>query len=309
MVVLPGFEQGWEALVGELSFEGRVAVVTGAGRGIGRAHATLLASRGATVVVNDLGVAIDGIGGSPSPAREVVAEIGASGGTAVVDINTVATEAGANAVIANALDTFGRVDILIHNAGLGMKATSEAMLSVHLRAGMWLTEAAWGPMEQKGYGRILLTTSSIGLFGLDMAPGNSAMLSYGAAKMGLVGLMRNLALRGAGSNIRVNALAPGALTRLALEGLGAVPEAVRPDMSSMTPELVAAAAAWLVHEDCPATGEVIAANGGRVTRIFIAETQGWRNPALTPELVRDNFGRICDEAGYVVPVDSTESPQ
>lgn len=293
----------------ELRFEGRVALVTGAGRGIGRAHAMLLADRGAKVVVNDLGCATDGSGVSRGPADDVVAEIEAAGGTAVADANTVSTEEGAAAMVAGALDAFGRLDILIHNAGLGMRAEPEAMIDVHLWAALWLTEAAWAPMAQQRYGKILLTSSGAGLFGQLQGPEFSSMLSYGAAKMGVIGLMRNLAIRGSTLGITCNAVAPGALTRMVQEEIDfLVPEGVRPDMSNLKAEHVASVAAWLVHEDCPATGEILSAYAGGVSRVFVGATPGILDHALTPEVVRDSFERICDEDGYVVPANSSECP-
>ena len=265
----------------ELRFDGRVAVITGAARGIGRAHAMLLASRGAKVVVNDLGVGTDGTGSSIEPAQAVVDEILAAGGTAVANADTVATEAGANGVVATALDTYGRIDILVHNAGL-VFVDKDLLIDVHLRAGMWLTEAAWPSMVEHGYGRIILTTSNAGLAGFDLGTSEySPVQAYGAAKMGLVGLMRNLAHRGRSVGIQVNCLAPGAESRMEKDHPGAseVPDeemaAILAAMPSRAPELVSPAVAWLVHEACGTTGEIFGSASGRVTRIFLAETRGF----------------------------------
>jgi NAD(P)-dependent dehydrogenase (short-subunit alcohol dehydrogenase family) len=287
-----------------LRFDDRVAIVTGAGGGLGREHALLLAARGAKVVVNDVGGAVDGTGSSQAPAQATVERIQALGGTAVADTNTVATPAGGEAIVRTALDAFGRLDIVINNAGiLRDKAFHhmtpellEPVLDVHLRGAFNVTRPAWLTFRERSYGRVLLTASNSGILG------NFGQSNYGAAKMGLVGLARVLSLEGAKYNIKVNVLAPMARTRMTEELLG--PLAARLD-----PAAVAPVAAWLVHEDCPVTGEIYSAAGGRVARVFIGLTRGWYQPELTVEDVRDHFEQIRDETGYTVPASVAEEVQ
>jgi len=284
----------------ELRFDGRVAVVTGAGRGVGAHYVRLLAERGAAVLVNDLGVAPDGSGPCAGPAEELAAEIRADGGAAVADTRSVADKEGAEAVVRRALDEFGRVDVLIHNAGI-VNGTFEQLCAVNFDAARWLTEAAWKPMQAQKYGRILLTTSSAGLFGASNGADYGPIQSYGATKMGAFGLGRCLAVRGRSCNIRVNMVSPHAYTRLAA-GLPATPQ-----MEFMAtyakPELVAPGSVFLVHESCPASGETFAIGAGRMARIFVGETVGYVDDDLTMENVAANFGTICDEAGYHIPHD------
>ena len=296
----------------ELRWDGRVAVITGAGRGIGREHALLLAARGAQVVVNDLGVETDGSKPSSTPTENVVAEITAAGGQATVDAHSVASREAAEAIVHTAVDTFGRIDVLIHNAGL-VNVGLDELLDIHLRGGSWLAEAAWPVMRQQGFGRILFTTSSAGLFGFPSGPDYVPMQSYGAAKMGLVGLMRALSHRGAMCGITVNALAPTAVSRMDADAPGReemsaeMRQAIESSAARRAPALVAAAAAFLVHETCSATGEIYGAGAGQISRIFVGETAGYRDPAITPEKVRDHFDEIRDETGYVVPGSIFES--
>jgi NAD(P)-dependent dehydrogenase (short-subunit alcohol dehydrogenase family) len=280
----------------EVRFDDRVAIVTGAGGGLGREHAMLLASRGARVVVNDLGAATDGTGASAGPAERTVKEIEDLGGTAVADLSTVATVEGGQAIVDTALEAFGRVDIVISNAGiLRDKAfhnlTPELLdpvLDVHLKGAFHVLRPAWARMREAGYGRVLVTTSNAGILG------NFGQSSYGAAKMGLVGLARVLAQEGARHNIRANVLAPVARTRMT-EGL------LGPLAPKLDPGLVAPVAAWLVSEECPVAGEIWSAGGGRVARFFVGLTEGYANPALTVEDVRDHVDEIRDETGYTVP--------
>jgi len=282
--------------MGDIRFDGRVAIVTGAGGGLGREHALLLASRGAKVVVNDLGGSTDGTGASAGPAERTAREIDDLGGVAVADLNTVATVEGGQAIVDTALEAFGRVDVVISNAGiLRDKAfhnlTPELLdpvLDVHLKGAFHVIRPAWVRMRQAGYGRVLVTASNAGILG------NFGQSNYGAAKMGLVGLARVLAQEGARHNIKANVLAPIARTRMTEDLLG--PLAPRLD-----PALVAPVAVWLVSEDCPVTGEIYSAGGGRVSRFFIGLTEGYANPALTVEDVRDHVDEIRDEAGYTVP--------
>jgi NAD(P)-dependent dehydrogenase (short-subunit alcohol dehydrogenase family) len=275
-------------------FEGRVAIVTGSGRGIGRAYALLLAARGATVVVNDLGGSIEGDGRDTEPAASVVAEIVAAGGTAIADASDVAAPAGANALVEGAIERFGRLDVVINNAGIIQwaafpDADAENLarhIAVHLNGSFNTTRAAWPHFVEAGYGRVVMTTSS-GVFGL---PANTA---YAAAKGGVIGLARSLATAGAAHGIKVNLIAPVAYTRMA-SGPGA---------DTMQPELVAPMAAFLAHENCPVTGEIYLAGAGRFARVFIATTEGYVNDMATIEDVADHWVEINDEHGYAVPTD------
>ncbi|MFE7792728.1 SDR family NAD(P)-dependent oxidoreductase [Streptomyces sp. NPDC057460] len=293
----------------EFSFEGRVAVVTGAGRGIGRAHARLLAQRGAKVVVNDLGGSKDGEGADNGPAETVAKEIAADGGIAVADTHDVSTPEGGQAIIDTALDHFGRVDILINNAGIvrwgGLPDVTlynlEHQLDVHLVGSFTTLQAAWPYFVDQGYGRVVLTTS-IGVFGLD----NN--LSCAAAKGGVIGLARSTALAGAPHGIKVNMIAPAAQTRMGGGEMGDDAEPV-PGQPFLPPAAVAPMAAFLAHESCPVNGEMYAAGAGRFNRVFLASTQGYAHPPSqdtpTVEDVAANWARINDEADYYVPSDLT----
>ena len=280
----------------DLGFDGKVAIITGSGGGLGREHALLLASRGAQVVVNDLGGSVSGEGGDAGPAETTAKEIEGLGGVAVADTNSVATPEGGEAIVKAALDAFGRVDIVINNAGILRDKTFHNMtpdlvdpvLDVHLRGAFWVTKPAWIKMREQGYGRIVNTASNSGILG------NFGQSNYGAAKMGLVGLTRVLAAEGAKYNIKVNALAPVARTRMTEDILG-------PMADKLDPALVSPIVAWLVHEDCPVSGEIYSAAGGRIARFFIGLTEGYYNPELTLEDVRDNFNQIRSEEGYIVP--------
>ncbi len=285
--------------MGEYRFDGRVAVVTGAGRGIGRAYARLLAERGASVVVNDLGASTGGTGADAGPAAEAVAEIVAAGGEAVADTSDVSTSEGAQTLVASAVERFGRIDVLVNNAGIirwaGMPEVDEdnlaRHLAVHVGGSFNTARAAWPHMVEQGYGRIVMTTSA-GLFGL---PNNT---SYATAKGAVIGLTRSLTTAGADHGITVNCIAPGAMTRMAGPGS----EEAGPEMS---PDLVAPMVALLAHEECPVSGEIYAAGFGRFARIFIAMTPGYVHdgPAPTIEDVADNWAAINDDPGYVIPAD------
>ena len=285
----------------DLGFDGKVAVVTGAGGGLGKQHALLLASRGARVVVNDLGGSVSGEGANKGPAEEVAEEVRAQGGEAVSDGNSVSTPEGGEAIIQTALDTFGRVDIVINNAGILRDKTFHnttpellnPVIDVHLKGAFYVTRPAWIKMREQGYGRVVNTSSGSGVIG------NFGQTNYGAAKMGLVGLTRVLALEGAKYNIKVNAIAPVARTRMTEELMG---DAV----SRLDPELVSPLVAWLVHEDVPVSGEIYTVGGGRVARFFIGMTNGYYNPKLTVEDVRDHFSEVRDETGYTVPTNASE---
>jgi NAD(P)-dependent dehydrogenase (short-subunit alcohol dehydrogenase family) len=282
--------------VSQLSFENRVAVITGAGGGLGREHALLLASRGAQIVVNDLGGSVDGSGSSDGPAAKVVKEITDAGGVAVADAHSVSTPEGGQGIIQTALDAFGRVDIVINNAGILRDKTFhnmtpdmvDAVLDVHLKGAFNVTRAAWPAMREQSYGRVINTSSNSGILG------NFGQANYGAAKMGLVGFSRVLAAEGAKYNIKVNALAPIARTRMTEDLLG-------PAAEKLDPKFVSPVVAWLAHEDCPVSGEIYSAAGGRVARFFIGMTEGYFNPELSLEDVRDHFEQIRNPEGYTIP--------
>jgi NAD(P)-dependent dehydrogenase (short-subunit alcohol dehydrogenase family) len=253
-----------------IRFDGKVAIVTGAGGGLGRAHALELARRGAKVVVNDLGGAVDGSGGSSEAAQHVVAEIKAAGGEAIANGGSVSDRAGAQSIVRDAVAAFGTVDILINNAGILRDKSFakmpledfELVLKVHLLGSVYTTQAAWPIMADKGYGRIVMTTSSSGLYG------NFGQSNYGAAKMGLVGLMNTLKLEGERKGIRVNAIAPVAATRMTAN-LG-MPEEV---FDALKPELVTPAVLYLVSEDAP-NGMIIEAGAGYYAQVQVLEGKG-----------------------------------
>ncbi len=283
------------------TFDGRVAVVTGAGRGIGRGYARLLGRLGAAVVVNDLGSSMAGVGADATPASRVAAEIVEAGGQAIADGSDVATVEGADTLIGAALEQFGRLDVLINNAGIMRWAkfpeldadALAAHLAVHVSGSFNTARAAWPHLVEQGYGRIVMTTSA-GLFGL---PNNTG---YAAAKGGVIGLSRSLSLAGARHGIKVNLIAPAAMTRMA--GPPADAESAAAE-GSMSPDLVAPMVAYLAHEDCPVTGEIYAAGAGRLARIFIAASPGYVHPdaGLTVDDVAEHWDAINDEAGYTVP--------
>jgi NAD(P)-dependent dehydrogenase (short-subunit alcohol dehydrogenase family) len=290
----------------EIRFDGRVAVVTGAGRGLGRAYAHLLGTRGASVVVNDIGGSTEGDGLDAGPAHSVVDEIVAAGGAAVADTNDVSTPDGARAIIDTAVKTYGKIDILVNNAGIMKWAglpdidvdNLQRHLDVHLLGSFNTTLAAWPHFVEQGYGRVVLTTST-GVLGLD----NN--LSYAAAKGGTIGFARSAKLSGAPHNIKVNLIAPAAQTRLAG---GEPPDdnaPQEPGQVYMPSSAVAPMVAYLAHEDCPVSGEIYSAGAGRFARIFIASTDGYVKAELpaTIEDVAANWDAINDEKDYYVPAD------
>ena len=250
-------------------FDGRVAIITGAGGGLGRCHALELARRGAQVLVNDLGGAVDGSGSSMTAADRVVDEITALGGTAAANHDTVATPQGGLAIVQAAIDAFGRVDVLVNNAGILRDkafhkmddAMIAAVIDVHLKGALYVSQPAYRRMREQGYGRIVNTSSASGLFG------NFGQANYGAAKAGLAGLTRVLALEGENHGIKVNAIAPIAATRMTEDILGSL-------SAKVSPETVSPLVAYLAHEDCAVNGHVYSVAGGRVARIFVAETHG-----------------------------------
>ena len=282
----------------ELRFDQRVAVITGAGRGLGRAYALLLASQGAKIVVNDAGVSLKGQGPDAGPAQEVVQEIKAAGGEAVACTESVATAEGGKAIIQAALDHYGRVDILIHNAGNVRRgslkemtyADFDAVLDVHLRGAFHVVRPAFPLMCKAGYGRIVLTSSIGGLYG------NRDVANYSVSKAGLLGLSNVAALEGAAEGVKSNVIIPAAVTRMA-EGLDT---SAYPPMS---PELVAPVVGWLAHESCSISGEMLISIAGRVAKAFVAETPGVYRPSWSMEQVGAQMAAIRDtRAPLILPV-------
>lgn len=280
-----------------IRFDGKVAIVTGAGGGLGRAHALALAARGAKVVVNDLGVARDGEGASASPAQAVVAEIVAAGGEAMANGASVTDAVAVQAMVDEVLAKWGRIDILVNNAGV-LRDKSFAKMSledfrfvvdVHLMGAANCTKAVWETMRAQNYGRIVMTTSSSGLYG------NFGQANYGAAKMALVGLMQTLAIEGGKNNIRVNCLAPTAHTRMT-EDLGAALPLELLDPERVTPGLL-----YLVSEDAPSRC-ILAAGAGGFERAYVTLTQGIHAVGEdAAEQVAAGFEAISDRTGEIVP--------
>ena len=283
-----------------ISFEGRVAIVTGAGGGLGRAYALELAKRGAKVVVNDLGGSRDGSGHSDA-ARAVVAEIEAAGGTALADGGSVTDPGHMQAMADKAKAAWGGIHILINNAGILRDksfakmelADFRAVIDVHLIGAANCTKAVWGMMQEQGYGRILMTTSSTGLYG------NFGQANYAAAKAGLAGFAKTLALEGARHDIRVNTIAPTAATRM-------TEELFPPDLLGLfRPELVAPAALFLVSDEAP-TGAILGAGAGVVQAAHVTLTRGVKLDAPTPEAVAAQWAAIDDRDGEIVPQTGAE---
>jgi len=279
----------------DLRFDDRVAVVTGGGRGLGRSYATLLASQGAKVVVNDPGGSLTGDDTDARPADDVVREITAAGGQAVASAESVTTAAGGKAILEAALDTYGRLDILIHNAGIVRSAPLkemsyedfEAVLDVHLRGAFHVVRPAFPVMCDAGYGRIVLTSSIGGLYG------NHGVANYAAAKAGVIGLSNVVALEGAVEGVQSNVIVPAAVTRMA-EGIDTS------EYPPMGPELVAPVVGWLAHESCSVTGEVLIALAGRVARAIVTETPGMYRPSWSIQEVGEHIEAIRDASGPVV---------
>jgi NAD(P)-dependent dehydrogenase (short-subunit alcohol dehydrogenase family) len=289
-----------------IDFQDRVAVITGAGGGLGRAYATLLASRGAAVVVNDIGGTVHGEGSDTESAAAVVAEIEKDGGTAVGEYSSVAEPSGGEAIVQKALDTFGRVDILINNAGILRDRTLanmewdelHAVLDVHLRGAFYVTKPAFIQMKEQQYGRIIMTSSASGLFG------NFGQSNYGAAKAGLFGFMNVLKLEGAKHGITVNAIAPIARTRMTEELLGEMAD-------HADPQSVAPAVAYLVSEECELSGEVWSIGAGSVSRILTGLTPGYfkhpeKDGPISIEDVAEHVDDIRVEEDYIVPYSSRD---
>ena len=275
--------------VADRRFDGRVAVITGAGRGLGREYARLLGSKGARVVVNDPGASVTGEGVDAGPAQEVVREIKALGGDAIACTESVATPEGGKAIIAAALDRYGRIDILIHNAGNVRYGSLEeltqedfeAVVRVHLMGAFHVVRPAFPVMCKAGYGRIVLTSSIGGLYG------THNVVNYGVSKAAMIGLNNVVAIEGAAQGVKCNIIAPGAVTRMA-EGLDTS------QYPPMGPELVAPVVGWLAHESCSITGEMLISMGGRVARALIAETQGVYQPSWSIDDVAERIDVIRD---------------
>jgi NAD(P)-dependent dehydrogenase (short-subunit alcohol dehydrogenase family) len=288
-----------------IRFDGRVAIVTGAGRGIGRAHALLLAERGARVVVNDLGSATSGDGSDPGPAERVAAAIRAAGGEAVADASDIASAEGAAQLVRRALDAYGRVDVLVNNAGIFTPGEFPAIelpelrryFDVHVGGTFNVTRECWPHMARSGYGRIVMTTSH-GILG------SPALIAYGTAKGGVFALARALAVTGRGLGITVNSVAPVAATRLAGgDDDGTSGEGV---LDGSPPALVSPLVMLLCHESCPVSGETFLSGGRRHARLFVAETEGYIHPDanVTPEVVAGHWGQIMDASDHYVPADT-----
>jgi len=283
----------------EIRFDGRVAIITGAGSGLGRCHALEFARRGAQVVVNDLGGAMDGTGSGSAAADIVVKEIEEAGGTAVANYDSVSTREGGESIVKTALDNFDRLDILVNNAGIlrdrsFAKMSQEEMdgvLDVHLRGAFFVSQPAFRAMKQGSYGRIIFTASAAGVFG------NFGQANYGAAKMGLVGLSNVLAQEGAKANITSNVIAPIALTRMTegiMDGLGL----------KLDPEYVTAMVCYLASEQCELSHEIFSVGAGRYARVFVGLCEGWSDTeaeSLSADDVAAHIDQIRDPEGYVIP--------
>jgi len=295
-------------MTADFRFDGRVAIVTGAGRNLGRAHARLLAELGAQVVVNDHGGTKEGEGGDAGPANEAVAEIKAAGGTAVADTSDVSREEGCHALVDTAVREFGRIDIVVNNAGISRFATFpdadaenlDRTLDVHVRGTWNVTRAAWPHMVSQGYGRVITTTST-GMFG------GLENLAYATAKGALIGFTRSLAPEAAKHGILVNCIAPNAVTRPSTA-------APRPNITTtgqdparaqaMRASLVSPMVAYLAHESCAVNGEILIAGGRRFARWFLGVTPGYQSASEGDPTVAEidaHWAEVTDQDGYYVP--------
>jgi NAD(P)-dependent dehydrogenase (short-subunit alcohol dehydrogenase family) len=290
--------------VTDISFLDRVAIVTGAGGGLGRTYALELATRGAAVVVNDLGGSAAGVGSDASAAQKVVDEITAKGGSAVASHDSVSTPEGGQAIVQTALDNFGKVDIVINNAGILRDKTFaklehedlDAVLDVHLKGAFHVSQPAFRVMKEHGYGRFVFTASNAGVFG------NFGQTNYGAAKMGLVGLSNVLSLEGAKANIKSNVICPIARTRMTEELLGPLAELVEPEL--VTPMVV-----YLASEASELTHEVFSAGGGRYSRVFVGLAPGWfagKGVEVSADDIAGHLDEIRKQDGYSVPGSATD---
>jgi NAD(P)-dependent dehydrogenase (short-subunit alcohol dehydrogenase family) len=289
--------------VSDISFDGRVAVVTGAGGGLGRTYALELARRGALVVVNDLGGSVAGTGGDQSAAQKVVDEIAAAGGEAVPNSDSVMTPEGGASIVRTAVDAFGKVDVVINNAGFlrdksFLKLTwddLDAILDVHLKAAFYVSQPAFAIMKENGYGRFVFTASNATF-------GNFGQTNYAAAKMGLVGLSNTIAVEGQRSGILSNVIMPVAKTRMTEELLGDFAD-------HLAPELVTPMVTYLASEACTTTHGAYSAAGGRYAKVMWALGQGWfAGSGVTPtaEDVQSHLDEITSEEGHIVPQSTTD---
>ncbi|MCP4436573.1 MAG: SDR family oxidoreductase [Actinomycetia bacterium] len=286
-----------------VSLDNKVVIITGAGGGLGRCHALLMAQRGARIVVNDLGGTADGQGSDESAANKVVAEIESAGGVAVANHDSVATADGGEAIVQAALDAYGQVDVVVNNAGIlrdmsFAKMTPEAIdgvVDVHLKGAFFVSRPAYAAMKEQGYGRFIHTTSAAGLFG------NFGQTNYAAAKMGLVGLSNVIAVEGKKYNINSNVIAPLAKTRMTEELMG-------PMADSVQPEQVSGLVTYLASEQCELSHEVFSVGGGRIARVFVGLGPGWfggKGHVPTPEDVVDNLDAIRATEPCVIPDDAS----
>lgn len=289
----------------ELRYDKRVAVITGAGGGLGRSYALYLAARGASIVVNDLGGSTDGQGKSSKAADAVVAEIKAAGGKAVANYDSVASAKGGENIIKTAVDAFGKVDIVINNAGILrdaslVKMTAEnfdLLIDVHLKGAFYVTQPAFKIMKEQGYGRVVYTASGAGLFG------NFGQANYSAAKMGLVGLSSVTAIEGAKYNIKSNVITPIARTRL-------TEDVMAPTGDMFAPEFIAPMVAYLVSEECQLTHEIFNVGAGRYSRIFVGSAPGWNAPkgsAPSVEVIREQLEKIRSTENFKIPNNAAEA--
>ena len=287
-----------------ITFDGRVAVVTGAGGGLGRGYALELARRGARVVVNDLGGAVDGSGASRQAADVVVEEIEGAGGEAVANYDSVSTRDGGAAIIQTAVEAFGTVDIVVNNAGILRDRSFanmtldevDAVLDVHLKGAFYVSHPAFKVMKEKGYGRFVHTSSASGIFG------NFGQANYGAAKAGLVGLSNVLAIEGEKYGIKSNAIAPTAKTRMTEDLLGPFAEMFDPDQ--VTPMVV-----YLCSEANEYTHQVFSVGGGRYARVFIGTNNGWfagQGNVPSVEELADNMETVRDITDYEIPMNNND---
>ena len=288
----------------EIRYDGRVAVITGAGGGLGKTYAMMMGGRGASIVVNDLGGASDGTGAGSSMADQTVQEIVDAGGKAVANYDSVATPEGGENIIKTAIDAFGKVDIVVNNAGILRDKSFvklppedlEIVLDVHLKGAFYVSQPAFRAMKEHGYGRLVFASSGAGIFG------NFGQSNYAAAKCGLVGLSNVLSVEGDKYNIKSNVIAPIARTRMTEALLGPLAEA-------LDPEFVTPLVAFLCSEDCDFSHEVFDVGGGRYARIFTGLGGGWDAPAgdvPTPEDIRDNLDDIRSTEGFIVPTSIAE---
>jgi NAD(P)-dependent dehydrogenase (short-subunit alcohol dehydrogenase family) len=287
-----------------ITFDGRVAIVTGAGGGLGRGYAMELARRGARVVVNDLGGAVDGSGSSHKAADLVVAEIEEAGGEAVASYDSVSTRDGGESIVQIALESFGKLDILVNNAGILRDKSfanmtldeAEAVIDVHLRGAFFVSHPAFKAMKENGYGRFVHTSSASGLFG------NFGQANYGAAKAGLVGFSNVLAIEGEKYGIKSNAIAPTARTRMTEDILGPFAEMFDPDQ--VTPMVI-----YLCSETNELTHQVFSVGGGRYARVFVGVNDGWfagQGVVPQPEAIADHLGEVTDISTFEVPMNNND---